>query len=82
LDLTASRIWWITRKTESVISGHSKRLYHTIIAIILESGIIYPVLLTINVAFYAYQPKIIEVVDLSPTATLFAGIAPTLIIIR
>ncbi|KAG7088999.1 hypothetical protein E1B28_012945 [Marasmius oreades] len=59
-----------------------KRFYNRTIAIVLESGILYPVLLTAEVALVLNEDKIAMVVDLLPTVVLAAGIAPALIVVR
>ncbi|KAL0573281.1 hypothetical protein V5O48_008674 [Marasmius crinis-equi] len=40
--LTASRIWWITRQACRIMGSATSKKYNNIVAVILESGIIYP----------------------------------------
>ncbi|KIK64224.1 hypothetical protein GYMLUDRAFT_40515 [Collybiopsis luxurians FD-317 M1] len=77
--LIAGRIWWISR-TVQVSCALQQRWYHKLIAIIMESGVIYPVCLV------AISPLLFLSVipDANPTtlAVITMGIAPTLIAVR
>ncbi|KAL0058889.1 hypothetical protein AAF712_014403 [Marasmius tenuissimus] len=77
--MTAGRIWWISR---SIAQGSSMRKsVRTIIAITLESGVIYATLLVI----YQIQNSILPIsIDLGlyPILIQVAGMSPTVIIIR
>ncbi|THU81885.1 hypothetical protein K435DRAFT_935254, partial [Dendrothele bispora CBS 962.96] len=42
---TAGRIWWLSRQTRSLVGRANVRNYNTIVAVILESGITYPLAL-------------------------------------
>uniref|UniRef100_A0A0W0FF70 Uncharacterized protein n=2 Tax=Moniliophthora roreri TaxID=221103 RepID=A0A0W0FF70_MONRR len=83
--LTAGRIWWISREARKHMGPAIKTKYNMIVAIILESGILYPIFLTADIivktladpANNGSSPFSFEVV-----AFQVAGIAPTLIIIR
>ncbi|THU89583.1 hypothetical protein K435DRAFT_677590, partial [Dendrothele bispora CBS 962.96] len=46
--MTGIRIWWITRQARALMGSEVDQRYRTIVAIILESGWIYPVVLIIN----------------------------------
>ncbi|KAK7038783.1 hypothetical protein VNI00_010669 [Paramarasmius palmivorus] len=83
--LTAGRIWWISHKARHILSQADNQQYRAIIAIILESGLIYPVLQIL----YIITLRILDPggignmpVDLFPVVYQTAGIAPTLIIVR
>ncbi|KAK7038784.1 hypothetical protein VNI00_010670 [Paramarasmius palmivorus] len=83
--LTAGRIWWISRQARHILSRADNQQYRAIIAIILESGLIYPVLQIIYiVTLRILDPERIGniPVDLFPVVYQTAGIAPTLIIVR
>ncbi|KAJ7579924.1 hypothetical protein C8J56DRAFT_759289, partial [Mycena floridula] len=45
----AGRIWWITEKAQVLLSEQTKKRYNTATAVILESGMIYPMLLLVVV---------------------------------
>ncbi|KAF5366523.1 hypothetical protein D9758_008925 [Tetrapyrgos nigripes] len=79
---TAGRIWWIMKQLEKMnpdAKEDMKRRYRTVIALIVESGLLYP----ISVIVFEI---ILQVVALSPSLyplmTTLAGMAPTLIIVR
>ncbi|ESK87662.1 hypothetical protein Moror_1904 [Moniliophthora roreri MCA 2997] len=80
--LTAGRIWWIHRQVHAHGVHASDKLMHSVFRIILESGLIYPmmniiVLITFNTTTVDELPF-----DFVPLTTLSAGIAPTLIMVR
>ncbi|KAJ8073122.1 hypothetical protein PM082_019990 [Marasmius tenuissimus] len=80
--LTAGRIWWIGREAELLLGPAVYKRYNTVIAIILESGIIYPLAQLLNVVFsFAYQPPHMPFNPL-PIVITAAGIAPTLVTVR
>uniref|UniRef100_A0A0W0F5T7 Uncharacterized protein n=1 Tax=Moniliophthora roreri TaxID=221103 RepID=A0A0W0F5T7_MONRR len=79
--LLAGRIWWINRKACAIPSTVTQQKYKTIIAVLLESGILYPVALIAHVvAITCWNDP--SLIDLAPFAIQMAGIAPTLIIFR
>ncbi|ESK87375.1 hypothetical protein Moror_11695 [Moniliophthora roreri MCA 2997] len=78
--LTAGRIWWISRQARKYYGPAVKTKYNTIVAIILESGILYPIFITANVIFNLLAGP--EAHGLVPFPFSLVGIAPTLIIIR
>ncbi|ESK80982.1 hypothetical protein Moror_7629 [Moniliophthora roreri MCA 2997] len=83
--LTAGRIWWISREARKHMGPAIKTKYNTIVAIILESGILYPIFLTTTVVYVllgdpdgqGFNPFQLFLITYQ-----VAGIAPTLIIIR
>ncbi|KAL0575613.1 hypothetical protein V5O48_006360 [Marasmius crinis-equi] len=83
--LTAGRIWVISRQARALMGREIDRRYKTIIAILLESGIMYPLatLLWVILEFVVDpESKGIVPIDTSVDITQFAGIAPTLVIVR
>ncbi|KAL0564679.1 hypothetical protein V5O48_017363 [Marasmius crinis-equi] len=83
--ITAGRIWWITRQVRAEMGNVAGQRYSTVIAIILESGILYPICQLIDIIpEYAIDPNVngIVPVDLSSVVVQAVGIAPTLILVR
>uniref|UniRef100_A0A0W0FWN9 Uncharacterized protein n=1 Tax=Moniliophthora roreri TaxID=221103 RepID=A0A0W0FWN9_MONRR len=83
--LTAGRIWWISQEARKHMGPAIKTKYNTIIAIILESGILYPIFLTTTAIYTLLIDP--DAQNSSPFSLFIvtyqvAGIAPTLIIIR
>ncbi|KAK1224908.1 hypothetical protein PQX77_012148 [Marasmius sp. AFHP31] len=77
--MTAGRIWWISRSIAQ--DSSMRKSVRTIIAITLESGVIYATLLVI----YQVQNSILPIsIDLGlyPILIQVAGMSPTVIIIR
>ncbi|KAK7021391.1 hypothetical protein VNI00_017384 [Paramarasmius palmivorus] len=79
--LTAGRIWWIARRIDM------QKKYCTIVAILLESGIIYPMVqildLTFNYVIFPQQSRAPGFpFDLFEVVYHACGIAPALIIVR
>ncbi|KAI3611890.1 hypothetical protein WG66_016153 [Moniliophthora roreri] len=83
--MTAGRIWWITRQARRLLGRGVQEKYVSIVVIILESGMIYPVLLIIGLIItHTTDPtkQGLVPVDFFPLVSLAAGIAPTIIIVR
>ncbi|KAI3616735.1 hypothetical protein WG66_017150 [Moniliophthora roreri] len=83
--LTAGRIWWISQEARKHMGPAIKTKYNTIVAIILESGILYPIFLTTAVIYsLLLDPDAVGSIPFSLALVAYqvAGIAPTLIIIR
>ncbi|KAJ8073120.1 hypothetical protein PM082_019988 [Marasmius tenuissimus] len=81
--LTAGRIWWIGREVESLLGRAVHEKYSTVIAILLESGIIYPLAQLLNVVFVsAFQPNYKMPFNALPIVVTAASIAPTLLTVR
>ncbi|KAJ8088144.1 hypothetical protein PM082_013695 [Marasmius tenuissimus] len=72
--LTAGRIWWLTR----TLRPSKTRVARTVNKIILESGMLYPLIMIVHLAV-VNSP--IPLLDSFPLVVLAAGIAPTLIIV-
>ncbi|KAK7045384.1 hypothetical protein VNI00_007633 [Paramarasmius palmivorus] len=93
--LEAGRIIYISREATKYIGKSHRNMYKTVVAITMESGLIYPTTLIIYIAFTVAgsQSEIREVLPRSTTYSIFstvaqytlhqaAGIAPTLVIVR
>ncbi|KAJ8077627.1 hypothetical protein PM082_002059 [Marasmius tenuissimus] len=82
---TAGRIWWISREARQHMGPTVHARYRTIVAVILESGLLYPTFsiaamvipLALDPQFHGTIP-----IHLTAIATLMSGLAPTLIIVR
>ncbi|KAF9259792.1 hypothetical protein L218DRAFT_933312 [Marasmius fiardii PR-910] len=80
--LTAGRIWWITRPVQRSKAGWSlNQKYRTVIRIILESGILYPLAVIIDLSMNGFSQYQVPF-DSFPLIVLAAGAAPTVIIVR
>ncbi|KAL0577618.1 hypothetical protein V5O48_004379 [Marasmius crinis-equi] len=81
--LTAGRIWWIIRRTPKSVRVESatQRTISSVIRIIVESGMIYPLVIIVDLAI-VNTLSFLQPVDFAPTMVLAAGIAPTLILVR
>ncbi|KAK1224810.1 hypothetical protein PQX77_012264, partial [Marasmius sp. AFHP31] len=79
---TASRIWWLSRETRECFGRGTHGLHRRIVAIILESGFLYPVSSFVHLALKQSASEIGCPITLLPTVTLMAGIAPALMIVR
>ncbi|KAF9259732.1 hypothetical protein L218DRAFT_947363 [Marasmius fiardii PR-910] len=80
--MTATRIWTSTGEARAFIGGSTAKLYRRIVAIILESGIPYPLFIIGEAILMHDASNTFPVIDFAPTLPLIAGIAPTLIIVR
>ncbi|KAL0566900.1 hypothetical protein V5O48_015094 [Marasmius crinis-equi] len=82
--MTAGRIWWINREAQLVLLDRSVvKKYNTAVAIILESGAIYPIAQILNIGFiFAFQPPRVMPFNPLPIVVTAASIAPTLVIVR
>ncbi|KAF7324588.1 Rtt106 domain-containing protein [Mycena kentingensis (nom. inval.)] len=81
--LAAGRIWWISRRASMILPARSRRMYSNLTAILLESGLIYPISIIIAIVlFLVPQTSTISVlISIAPIYHIVA-IAPTLIIVR
>ncbi|KAK7032481.1 hypothetical protein VNI00_013049 [Paramarasmius palmivorus] len=82
--LVADRIWKINREAHKVVGYTSNPQLQRVMAIILESGALYPAFL---IAYGVMQNTVatdtgIQPINLAPIVAQVAGIAPTLIIAR
>ncbi|KAG7086149.1 hypothetical protein E1B28_002109 [Marasmius oreades] len=83
--LTAGRIYMISHEARKYLDAKLHSTYRTVVAIIIESGLLYPVALIIYIVILLkFDPdnQSLLPVDLSPLFMQAAGIAPTLIIVR
>ncbi|KAI3605035.1 hypothetical protein WG66_001919 [Moniliophthora roreri] len=78
--LTAGRIWWIHRQAYPHDIHHGAFL-HSVLRIILESGMIYPISSALGLIL-ANTRTLTNYISLAPVIALSAGIAPTLIMVR
>ncbi|KAF9251460.1 hypothetical protein L218DRAFT_848285, partial [Marasmius fiardii PR-910] len=79
------RIWWISREARGSMGQTTDAKYKSIVAIIIESGVLYAACLVSDVALdFALDPGSNGLVpfDFGPVVTLMSGLAPTLIIVR
>ncbi|KAJ8091062.1 hypothetical protein PM082_024672 [Marasmius tenuissimus] len=84
--LTAGRIYAISREARKFLGDDGiNKTYKTVVAVIIESGLIYPTSLIIYIVILLRldpNNQSLLPVDLSPLFMQAAGIAPTLIIVR
>ncbi|KAG7091626.1 hypothetical protein E1B28_010645 [Marasmius oreades] len=83
--LTAGRIYLISREARKHLDAKLHSTYRTVVAIIIESGLLYPASLIIYIVILLKldpDNQSLLPVDLSPLFMQAAGIAPTLIIVR
>ncbi|KAI3605225.1 hypothetical protein WG66_013053 [Moniliophthora roreri] len=83
--LTAGRIWWVSQRAQKHTGPATETRYKMIVAIILDSGILYPIFLIADVIYNSLaDPDGTGLLPFSLSVVLYqvAGIAPTLIIIR
>ncbi|KAK7052919.1 hypothetical protein VNI00_004239 [Paramarasmius palmivorus] len=80
--MIASRIWWVTRAARKLMGRATNRRYRFIVAVLLESGVLYAVAVILEVAIANSASTIGSPINLLPIITQMAGIAPTLIIVR
>ncbi|KIK64184.1 hypothetical protein GYMLUDRAFT_40471 [Collybiopsis luxurians FD-317 M1] len=76
--LIAGRVWWISRMVEAECTS-LRRWYHRTIAVITESGVIYPLYIILE-ASLVFSP--LWVPNPATVAIITAGLAPTLIAVR
>ncbi|KAJ7590749.1 hypothetical protein C8J56DRAFT_541287 [Mycena floridula] len=88
-SLTAGRIAWISRTAARLLPTHTKRRYDTSCAIMLETGIIYPLTLVVlvicTVVYGALATTEVSTIAYNLVVAILyqvVGIAPTLIVVR
>jgi len=72
--LMAGRIWWIARKARAILGPGLSSKYTTMIAIIVESGVIYSIYFILDV--------VLQDLILDAGLAQIVGIVPTLIIVQ
>jgi hypothetical protein len=72
--LMAGRIWWIARKAQSILGPGLSSKYATMIAVIVESGVISSIYFTLDV--------VVQDLILDAGLAQIVGIVPTLIIVQ
>ncbi|EEB92463.1 hypothetical protein MPER_09020 [Moniliophthora perniciosa FA553] len=80
--LTAGRIWFISHQIRRLYGQKTSPKYRTVIAIILESGLLCPLAITINLIITNVTDPESAPIDFSAVVYQIAGIAPTLVIAR
>ncbi|KAJ7354432.1 hypothetical protein DFH08DRAFT_854834 [Mycena albidolilacea] len=78
--LVAGRLWWIIRRIRGPRGAATRRKGRNAMIIILESGLIYSVVVSIHMVFFHYGDPRDEVVY--GALGQIVGIVPTLIIVR
>ncbi|KAG7096209.1 hypothetical protein E1B28_003660 [Marasmius oreades] len=84
-SLTGGRIWWITRQARQLMGGSTRTRYNDIVAIIVESGLLYAgsLLTTVLIVLvFDSQAKGLAPFDFIVVAISMSGLAPTMIIVR
>ncbi|KIK65935.1 hypothetical protein GYMLUDRAFT_952793 [Collybiopsis luxurians FD-317 M1] len=78
--LIAGRICWIFHASKQVLGPHipQDRKINGVSAIVLESGLLYPLALVVDIALSTSGQKM----ETTPVLTLIVGIAPTLMMVR
>ncbi|KAJ7868121.1 hypothetical protein B0H13DRAFT_2351614 [Mycena leptocephala] len=75
--------WWISSRASNYLGRSTRKKYMDLMAIILESGLIYPTALAITVIVYLVPERPTAAVLICLTACYhIVAIAPTLIIVR
>ncbi|KAG7094136.1 hypothetical protein E1B28_007748 [Marasmius oreades] len=83
--ITGGRIWWITRQTRQMMVGSIHSRYNDIVAIIIESALLYAgILLAAVVLEDVLDPFMTGVFpfDIPVVPSLMSGLAPTMVIAR
>ncbi|KAJ7104976.1 hypothetical protein C8R44DRAFT_807365 [Mycena epipterygia] len=83
--LTAGRIWWVRRESRLLRGTVSREPYHTVIAMILESGSIYCLCMILQVIAQSLAPSNASNIFLGISTGFgqqVVNIAPTLIVVR
>ncbi|KAF7357987.1 Zn(2)-C6 fungal-type domain-containing protein [Mycena venus] len=78
--LVAGRLWWVVRRIRGPNGAATRRKGRNAIIIILESGLIYSIVVSIHMAFFHYSNPMDEVVYAALGQVV--GMVPTLIIVR
>ncbi|ESK83551.1 hypothetical protein Moror_12098 [Moniliophthora roreri MCA 2997] len=80
--LTAGRIWWVHRQVRALGVSASDTFVQSVSRIILESGLLYPVMSIAGLIMANTMPFGVMPFDFYPLVVLSAGIAPTLTMVR
>ncbi|KAG7096217.1 hypothetical protein E1B28_003669 [Marasmius oreades] len=84
-SLTGGRIWWITRQARQLMGGSTHTRYNDIVAIVVESGLLYAgSLLTTVLIRLVLDPQATGYLELdfAVVVILMSGLAPTMITAR
>ncbi|KAE9402527.1 hypothetical protein BT96DRAFT_1017622 [Gymnopus androsaceus JB14] len=81
--MIAGRVWWISRSLQKELKSgvHPSHWYRRTLAVVTESGVIYPVYLTIEVVVSA-SPVPFNIPNYVDMGIVIVGLAPTLIAVR
>ncbi|KAJ7574577.1 hypothetical protein C8J56DRAFT_978622 [Mycena floridula] len=79
VGLIAGRIWWISREAKAFLGKSARNGYSIATAILLESGILYPLIFIVAVVTFFFGFASLVFVGMLYQVV---GIAPTLIIVR
>jgi len=78
--LVAVRLWWILRRIRGTAGAETRRKGRRAMTIILESGLIYSIVVSIHMVFFHYDDPMDQIVYAALGQVV--GIVPTLIIVR
>ncbi|KAJ6594683.1 hypothetical protein B0H19DRAFT_1096449 [Mycena capillaripes] len=78
--LVAGRLWWVVRRLRGPGGAVTRRKGRNAIIIILESGLIYSIFVSIHMGFFHFQNPLDTVIYAA--LGQIVGIVPTLIIVR
>jgi len=82
--MIAGRVWWLSRSLQKGLPSGvhlSHDWYHRTLAVVTESGMIYPVYLTLQTILLS-DPVDINIPNYVCIGTIIVGLAPTLIAVR
>jgi len=78
--LVAGRLWWVVRRIRGPAGEETRRKGRNAMIIILESGLIYSIFVSIHMGFFHFQNPMDEIIYAALGQVV--GIVPTLIIVR
>lgn len=78
--LVAGRLWWVIRRIRGPAGEVTRRKGRNAMIIILESGLIYSIFVSIHMGFFHFQNPMDEIIYAALGQVV--GIVPTLIIVR
>ncbi|KAJ7057698.1 hypothetical protein C8F01DRAFT_1150712 [Mycena amicta] len=78
--LVAGRLWWVLRRFRGTASEMTRRQGRKAIVILLESGLLYSLVVSIHMVYFHYDNPMDEVVY--AILAQLVGIVPTLLIVR
>ncbi|KAF7288997.1 Zn(2)-C6 fungal-type domain-containing protein [Mycena indigotica] len=78
--LVAGRLWWVLRRIRGIASEQTRKQGRKAMVILLESGLIYSLVVSIHMIYFHYDNPMDQVVYAA--LAQLVGIVPTLIIVR